>query len=124
MRSLVETSVNSHLLTWFEEHPGRGQADLRRTGQPGPHGDVRTARDLTRRKGLLDWASLPGKLADCQLTDPASRAYIVEETQPAALQAKARDRRYSGDSSIRGKILNVEKARLHKILENAWRSRR
>ena len=80
---------------------------------------AKQARDLTRRKSFLESGSLPGKLADCQLNDPAAcELYIVEGTRPAARPSRPRDPATQAILPIRGKILNVEKARLHKILEN------
>jgi DNA gyrase subunit B len=120
MRSLVETTMIAQLSTWLEEHP----ADARRifskaSGAAKARLAARQARDLTRRKSFLESGSLPGKLADCQLTDPAScELYIVEGDSAGGSAKNARDRATQAILPIRGKILNVEKARLHKALEN------
>jgi len=120
MRSFVETTVNDKLMTWLEEHPGDAKRIVLKSSQAAKaRMAARQARDLTRRKGLLESSSLPGKLADCQLTDPAVCEIFIVEGQSAGGSAKeARDRSYQAILPIRGKILNVEKARLHKILEN------
>ncbi|MGZ4146406.1 MAG: DNA gyrase/topoisomerase IV subunit B, partial [Actinomycetota bacterium] len=120
IRSLVETKVNDIFMTWLEEHP----SDAKRIVTKGSAAAkarmaAKQARDLTRRKSFLDSTSLPGKLADCQLTDPERCELFVVEGDSAGGSAKqARDRASQAILPIRGKILNVEKARLHKILEN------
>jgi DNA gyrase subunit B len=120
MRSLVETTVNEHLMTWFEEHPG----DAKRIVTKGSSAAkarmaAKQARDIARRKSFLEGGGLPGKLADCQLTDPAAcEIYIVEGDSAGGSAKQARDRASQAILPIRGKILNVEKARLHKVLEN------
>jgi len=120
MRSMVETNVNAQFSTWLEEHPG----DAKRIVAKGSAAAkarlaARQARDLTRRKSFLESGSLPGKLADCQLTDPeACELYIVEGDSAGGSAKSARDRATQAILPIRGKILNVEKARLHKTLEN------
>ena len=119
VRSFVETAVNEHLMDWLQEHPGDGKRIVMKGSEAAKaRMAARQARDLARRKGLLD-SSLPGKLADCQLEDPeTTELFIVEGDSAAGPAIQARDPSFQAILPIRGKILNVEKARLHKILEN------
>jgi len=119
IRSFVETTVNEHLMTWLQEHPGDGRRIVLKGSEAAKARlAARQARDLARRKGILD-SSLPGKLADCQLREPEkTELFIVEGDSAAGPAIQARDPAYQAILPIRGKILNVEKARLHKILEN------
>jgi DNA gyrase subunit B len=121
MRSFVETTVNAQLAEWLEEHPTEAKRIVVK-GQSAAKARLaaKQARDLTRRKSFLESGSLPGKLADCQLTDPAAcELYIVEGDSAGGSAKSARDRATQAILPIRGKILNVEKARIHKVLENA-----
>ena len=121
MRSLVETTVNEHLMTWLQEHPGDAKRIVTKSTQAAKARlAAKQARDLTRRKSFLEGGGLPGKLADCQLTDPsATELFIVEGDSAGGSAKQARDPATQAILPIRGKILNVEKSRLHKILENA-----
>jgi DNA gyrase subunit B len=120
MRSLVETTVNDRFSTWLEEHPADAKRIVAKASSAAKARiAARHARDLTRRKSFLESGSLPGKLADCQLNDPAQcELYIVEGDSAGGSAKSARDPATQAILPIRGKILNVEKARLHKILEN------
>jgi DNA gyrase subunit B len=121
MRSLVETTVNAQFAEWLEEHPGEAKRVVQKSQSAAKARlAAKQARDLTRRKSFLESGSLPGKLADCQLNDPGScELYIVEGDSAGGSAKSARNPATQAILPIRGKILNVEKARLHKILENA-----
>ena len=120
VRSFVEKTCNEKLREWFDEHPGEVRQIVNKAIQ-GARARLaaRAARDLTRRKGLLESTALPGKLADCQSNVPSEcEIFIVEGDSAGGSSKMARQRATQAVLPIRGKILNVEKARLGKILEN------
>ncbi|WSQ65967.1 DNA topoisomerase (ATP-hydrolyzing) subunit B [Streptomyces sp. NBC_01216] len=119
-KTFVQKVVHEHLTDWFDRNPNEA-ADIVRKGITAATARVaaRKARDLTRRKGLLESASLPGKLSDCQSNDPAKCEIFIVEGDSAGGSAKSgRNPMYQAILPIRGKILNVEKARVDKILQN------
>ena len=120
MRSLVEKMLNEHLTDWFEENPNEAKVIIEK-GRQASQARIaaRKARDMTRRKSALEGAGLPGKLADCSSRDPKECELFIVEGDSAGSSAKdARDPGIQAILPIRGKILNVEKSRLDKILKN------
>ena len=120
MRGLVQSITAQGLGEYLEEHPGPARQIVSKSAQAAKaRAAARKARELTRRKGLLETSTLPGKLADCSIRDPAfTEIYLVEGDSAGGSAKQARDRSFQAILPLRGKILNVQRAGLHRSLSS------
>jgi DNA gyrase subunit B len=119
-KSFVQRVTNDHLRDWFDRNPGEAKEIINKASQAArARIAARQARELTRRKSAMESNGLPGKLADCQSTDPArSEIYVVEGDSAGGSAKGGRDPQFQAILPIRGKIINVEKSRIDRVLKN------
>jgi DNA gyrase subunit B len=119
-KSFVQKVTNDHLRDWFDRNPGEAKDIINKASQAArARIAARQARDLTRRKSAMETNGLPGKLADCQSTDPSkSEIYVVEGDSAGGSAKGGRDPQFQAILPIRGKIINVEKSRIDRVLRN------
>ena len=121
VKSMVQTSCNEHIADWFERNPADAKAIINKSlASAQARMAARRARELVRRKGALDIGGLPGKLKDCQSTNPEEcEIYIVEGDSAGGSAKEGRESYFQAILPIRGKIINVEKSRIDRVLKNA-----